>query len=147
MIMTYADKVTAVKDRYAERILKVLESIRASLQEAGYHVEEPFDMSGDDYRWSMLVRVESKPDGDYANGDVDITFEIAESEQFEGTEEGINFSIDVVEYGGRIRGGLTPYNYTEDVWANLDDTDAIEDRFAIFEQADPADIVTLLEGN
>lgn len=147
MIATYADKVTAVKDRYAERIVKVMERIRAELQEAGYHTEGPDEIFGDDYRWALLARIESKPGEDFANGDVDITFEIAESEQFEGTEDGINFSVNVVEYGGRIRGGLTPYNYTEDVWVSLDDDEAIEDRFAIFEQADAYDIVTLLEGN
>lgn len=148
MIATYADKVTAVKDRYAERIVKVMERIRAELQEAGYHTEGPDEMFGDDYRWALLVRVVSEP-GQYpvADGDIDITLQIAESMQFEGTEDGINFSLDVVEVGGRILGGLTPYNYTNDVWVDVSDDDAVEWRFSIFEQADPYDIVTLLEGN
>jgi len=143
--MTYADKVTAVKDRYAQRIVKVLESIRAELQAAGYTVDEPFDMSGDDYQWSMLVRVESGPDDDIANGDIDITLQIAESMQFEGTEDGINFSLDITEVGGRIRGGLTPYNYSDDVWVSLDDDHRIEQRFSIFEKADPAEILNLID--
>jgi hypothetical protein len=144
-MMTYAEQVESVKDRYAARILKVLEGIRAELQAEGYTVDEPFDMHCDDYRWTMMVYVNSKPgDDEPTNDDVDITFQIAESEQFEGTEEGINFSIDVVEYGGRMLGGLTPYNYTGDVWVSLNDDAAIERRFSIFEQADPAEILSLL---
>jgi hypothetical protein len=141
---TYADKVTTVKDRYAERIVRILERIRETLQDAGYQVAEPFDMTCDDYRWSMLVYVESEPEGDVEDGDIDITFQIAESEQFDGTEDGINFSLDIVTVGGRILGGLTPYNYTGDVWVNLDDAEAIEQRFSILEQADPADILDLI---
>jgi ABC-type transport system substrate-binding protein len=148
MMATYDEQVTAVKDRYAERIVKVLEGIRATLQEAGYTVDEPADFSGDDYRWTMLVYVESKPGDDkFADGDIDITLQIAESMQHDGTEDGINFALDIVEVGGRIRGGLTPYNYTGDVWVDVGDDDSVEDRFAIFEQADPYDIVALVEGN
>ena len=144
---TWNDRAEEIKDRYAGRIVTVLESIRAELQEAGYQVDEPADFSGDDYRWSMLVRVGSKPDEPPGNGDVDITLQIAESMQFEGTADGINFSLEIVEWGGRILGGLTPYNYTPDVWVSLDDADAIEMRFSIFEEADPADIIALLGSN
>jgi hypothetical protein len=147
MIATWNDRVEEIKDRYAARIVKVLESIRAELQAAGYHVDEPFDMSCDSFSWSLLVRIGSKPEDAATDGDVDINLKIAESTEYDGdgSEEGINFSLDVVEYGGRIMGGLTPYNYTRDVWVSLDDADAIEARFSIFEETDPATILNLFD--
>jgi hypothetical protein len=138
---TYADNVDCIRERYAARIVGILTVVQSHLREAGFETDEPCEMSCDDYRWSLLVYREGKRGND---ADVDITLEIAESLQFEGTEDGINFSIHVVETGGRILGTLCPYNYTPDVWVDAGDSDAIEARFKLVEDADHESIVELI---
>lgn len=141
----YVQGVERVKEGYQERILAVLGGIKEALEAEGYEVSGPDDMSCEDFRWSLLVYCESNPeDDDLAEGDVDITFTIAESAQYEGSEDGINFMVDVVEVSGRIIGGMCPFNYTSEVWVPLDDSAAIEERFSYFEQADPESMVSLL---
>lgn len=140
---TYTENVDAIRERYAARILGILTVIQSHLREAGFETDDPCDMSCDDYRWSLLVYRDGKL-GNLSDADVDITLEIAESLQFEGTEDGINFSIHVVETGGRILGTLCPYNYTPHVWVDAGDSDAIEARFKLVEEADHESIVELI---
>jgi len=129
----------AIKDKYEPRILAVLTRIAETLREAGYAVDDPIDLSCDQYWWSLLVH------GDNEENGIDISFKICESDQYDGEEGGVNFSLDIVEFGGRVLGGLCPYNYTPHCWVDRNDEEAVEERFAIFEQADPADIVPILE--
>lgn len=129
----------AIKDKYEPRILAVLTRIAETLREAGYTVDDPLDLSCDQYWWSLLVH------GDGEEDSIDISFKICESEQYDGEEGGVNFMLDIVEWGGRILGGLTPFNYTPQCWVDGSDEEAVEERFAIFEKADPADIVPILE--
>jgi len=128
-----------IKTKYEPRILVILNAMRTALNEAGHNCGESFDMSSDDYRWSMIIN------GDDGSNGINISFIIAESEYWDGEENGVNFMVDVVEFGGRMLGGLCPYNYSNKVWVSRDDEDAIEERFRIFEQADPADIIKCVE--
>jgi hypothetical protein len=130
-----------IKDKYEQRILVLLTKIAETLREAGYTVDEPIDLSCDQYCWSLLVHGDGNGDEDT----IDISFRICESEQYDGEEGGVNFMLDIVEWGGRILGGLTPFNYTSQCWVDRSDQEEVEERFAIFEQADPADIVPILE--
>jgi hypothetical protein len=43
--------------------------------------------------------------------------------------EGLTFRLDVVEYGGRIICGYTPYNYTEKCWVDANDAEAVKTRW------------------
>jgi hypothetical protein len=128
-----------IKEKYEHRILAVLNRIAETLREAGYGVDEPVDMSCDEYWWSLLVH------GDSDEDTIDISFKICESEQYDGEEGGVNFALDIVEMGGRILGGLCPFNYTDRCWVDRSDEEAVEERFAIFEEANPDDIVPILE--
>lgn len=126
--------------KYKGRIRKILRNIGKVLKEEGHKVEGPFDMTADHYQWSLIV------DGDTNNQQgIDISFTIAESEEWDGEEGGVNFMLDVVEWGGRILGGLCPYNYSPQVWVDRNDPEAIEERFKIMEDADPYDILPLIE--
>jgi hypothetical protein len=129
----------AIKGKYEQRILAVLNRIAETLRKAGYTVDDPVDLSCDQYSWLLLVH------GDGDQDTIDISFKICESEQYDGEEGGVNFALDIVEWGGRILGGLTPFNYTDRCWVDRSDEEAVEERFAIFEEADPADIVPILE--
>ena len=59
-----------------------------------------------------------------------MTLEIAESLEYEGTREGINFSVIIVQWGGRLIGEFAPFNYTPRVWVDLRDPGVVEERFA-----------------
>jgi len=135
---TLADQI---KEKYEPRALAVLNSIRQELTDAGYESDEPFDLSDDCARWVLVI----KP-GEGREEAIDITLEFTESEECDGTKGGITFRVDVVCEGGRMLGGLTPYNYTEAVWVKRNDPEAVEDRFAIIEAADPFEIIGLVEG-
>lgn len=127
-------RVEKIKEKYEGRILAVLNAIRKKLQEAGHDCNEPTDMSSDDFWWSMTV-----------DGHIDVSLKICESEQYDGESGGVNFAVDIVEHGGRILGGLTPYNYTNKVWVSRYSPAAVEERFRIIEQADPADVIQCVE--
>jgi hypothetical protein len=131
--------------RYKGRICAVLNAIASALQDAGYLADDPCDLSGDDdYRFTFTVH----RDGDineFSPEDIDVSLEVCPSEDFDGETGGVNFSLRVVEVGGRILGGLTPYNYTPEVWVNRKDNRAIEERLSIFEEADPDGVVQLIE--
>jgi hypothetical protein len=130
--------------KYKPRILRLLASIKAGCEEAGYVMDDPFEMSDEEYKWMLSGKISA--DDDDREPDFDITITIAESRFNDGEDEfGINFSSSLVEYGGVIIGGCTPYNYSDDVWVSRKDPEAVEGRWRLFEGAcDPSDIVSLI---
>jgi hypothetical protein len=133
-----------INRKYKSRILKFLRQVREALVKEGFTVDEPFDMTADEFWYAILVRKSSKPDESATGQDVDISFKIAESEQHDGEKGGVNFMLDIVEWGGRILGGFTPYNYTSNVWVSRNSEGAIERRFKMMEQVDIDEIVNLV---
>jgi len=134
--------IETIKAKYEPRALAVLNNIREELTTAGYTVSEPFELDDDDAgRWDMVVEP-----SEGREEVIDISFHFAESENWDGEKGGINFMLDVVSEGGRMLGGLTPYNYTESCWVKRNNPSAIEERFSIMEQADPFEVVGLVEG-
>lgn len=133
---------------YSARALALLNNIRSVVTETGeWDTDEPSDMSSDDYKWSFVVWPKDKGYPGSENC-VDISIELAEAATY-GDDEvfdgfGINWGLDIVEYGGRILGGLTPYNYTDDVWIDGRDDEAVLERWQIIESADIANIAELL---
>ena len=119
----------AIKTKYEPRILALLLAIKARVEsETDWEGCDPFEMHDDEYRWDMaFTRGGQTEDG------VDVSFTIVESDAREGTQDGIAFTLDFVEYGGRMLGSMSPYNYTEDLWIPLDDAEGIEARFSMFE--------------
>ncbi len=133
-----------IKDRYQDRILAVMNRIATVLQDEGYPTEGPHFMDGDSYSWNLIVHLDADPD-EVGQEDIDISFKVCESEQYDVEEGGINFALDIVEIGGRILGGLTPYNYSPKCWVDRTDAEAIEERFKIMEDADETVIPALIE--
>jgi hypothetical protein len=131
--------------RYKRRICAVLNAIASAVQDAGYLVDDPCDLSSDDdHRFTFTVHRDNDIN-EFSPEDIDVSLEVCPSEEFDGETGGVNFSLNVVEVGGRILGGLTPFNYTPEVWVSRKDKQAIEERFSIFEQADPDGAVQLIE--
>jgi hypothetical protein len=122
-----------------------LVGVRDALRDADLYPNDPFDMSGDDYQWALSVF----PTHEQVHEElIDIQFDIAEARSYgDDPEDGINFGITIVKWGGEIIGGLTPYNYTPECWVSANDPDAVEDRFGILENADIQDLVGLILEN
>lgn len=129
--------VDVIKENYKYRIINLLTSIWFALREAGYNMIGPEDFTGEEYCWVIFC------DGDNGrppNFDVSIT--IVESEVRDGEDEnGVNFMLDITDNGGGIIGGLCPYNYTERVWVDARDLDAVEQRWELFESACDVDAI------
>jgi hypothetical protein len=139
--------------RYRPRIEALLRKVGEACVGSGLQVErvedgivKVWDMCGDDFKWAIGVW---RPDGDMSDFDqvIDVSVEIAEElsygdESHEGY--GVNFSLDVVECGGRILGGLTPYNYTDECWVDARDDDKVAERWAILEAADVSEVSSLI---
>lgn len=114
--------IDKVVERYHERAIKLLKQIAQEVEVSypNLSVSGPVTLQDS---WSIIVR----PKG--ADETIDITLQVCDSEECDGTENGVNFSISVVTEGGKILGGLTPYNYTDSVWVSRDDEEAVETRF------------------
>lgn len=140
----YADVMERVWKRYETRVTAILNHMRDVLISVGFDVTEPYDMSDDCFRWNMGTKV----DGAVGDGSIDFCVEMAEASDYgDNTEEqpyGINFGINIVEWGGLILGGLMPYNFTEWCWVDALNADAVEARFKLLEEADPWSILTVL---
>lgn len=132
---------------YKPKMEALLGRIREVCNESGLIADEPFDMSGDDYKWAMRVwRSQADKDADDDEKSVDVSVEIAESREYDGENEyGINFGVDIVEWGGRMLGGFTPFNYTDRCWVDSRDTDSVSERWQLLEDADLDEIPTLIK--
>lgn len=133
--------------RYGHKMRGLLERIAAACEENGVYCGKPFDMSGDDYKWSMMAwRTRSDRMANIAERGIDISVEIAESRSYDNElPTGINFGLDIVEWGGRILGGFTPHNYTDRVWVDARDREAVSDRWEMFGHVDLDEIPTLIK--
>lgn len=87
-----------------ERIIQAL---------AAEHGGEVFERRDDEYGWCLEI-------GEPPNA-LGISLMLEDAIEYEGEEMAGwgNFSLMVVEFGGRILGQLTPHNYTPEVWVRL----------------------------
>lgn len=128
-----------LKSTYGPKIEAILGEIQAAVNATGMSACDPFDMHDDEWRWDIAVYRDANQDGEPF---CDVYITIIESEINDGEKDGINFMLDAVEYGGRIIGGLCPYNYTEDIWVSRRDPEAVAERWRLFEDwCDPDTIV------
>lgn len=141
----YTAKVEQIENQYKPKMMQVLENIRTTLIEAGYNTTEIDEYTDENLRLDFMVYREDIEPTEPNEDDVDISFQVAPSLYFDGSLEGMSFIIDITSVGGRMIGGLSPYNYTSEVWVDINDENAVEERFNMFVQADPSDIVSLIE--
>jgi hypothetical protein len=92
---------------------------------------EVFDMTDEEYGWSMLAQ---KPNG----VPFDLTLYLTEEKVREGLEpgkaNGVALHLSVCEEGGLIMADFAPCNYSPDLW--LYTKEGFENRFRMFEKAD-----------
>lgn len=151
----YEQVMESIAESIKPRALALLGKVRDELTEAGYLTDpEPCDMSSDDYRYALSVcrpgacSPVPAPPNHYDTDLADITVEIAEAREYGDDEAhdgyGVNFGLDIVEIGGRILGGLTPFNYTDECWVDARDPEAVEARWALLEGTDVSEIPSLI---
>jgi hypothetical protein len=136
----YREKVDKLRNQFESRIKAILARTARAFDIAKLKTTEPDELSDACYRWSFGIKT-GQGDEDW----IDFSFFIAESKEYDGSLDGINFMTDMVAWGGECVGGISPYNYTPDVWVDLDDEDAIEERFRILENADENDAVAVVK--
>lgn len=136
----------AVRERYDKRINDLLIDLVERLEREGYVIGAPFTMHDDVFRWTIDGHTSKRAHAD--NDDTqrfDLTFEVPEANVYgEDSFYGINFGINIVENGGAIIGGLSPYNFTDDIWVDARDDDAVEARFKLIEDADREEAVSVI---
>lgn len=140
-LLRYSEHMEAVQAEYGPKAMALLERIKALFVEQGYEVNGPFDMCADDFRWSMLV---TAPGMRQEKG-MDLTVEIVEERSYDDAEGwGLNFGLDIVRYGGRLVGGLTPFNFTPECWVDSRDSEAVAVRWAYVGDCDAQEAVDLV---
>ena len=143
----YSGIIEKVRDAYEPKILGLLNKIRDVLIADSLIAGEPFDMSSDDYAWSMIIcrHPELRAPGLRDKDLVDISIEISEERAYDGgSGYGLNFSLTITERGGVELGQLRPYNYTPGVWVDARDPEAVAARWQIMKDADIDDIPDLI---
>jgi len=121
-----------------KRITRKLEEVRQDALVRGFDCTEVVNMCDDVYRWNVLI---SPKNADVEDFGVDVTIHIAESEFHDGDENGRNFMLDIIAYGGAVIGGCAPYNFTSQCWVPRDDWESIDARWRIFDDAFGSDTV------
>jgi hypothetical protein len=125
-------------DELKDRMLVILGNLRDAFRADGYTASDPSDWSDEEYSYAVIVEGNGLPEL------VDVRLTMAESMTYGDGTEGVNFALDITGEGGRILGGMTPYNYSPDVWVPVRDSAAVSDRLALLEGADPDSAVDLV---
>jgi hypothetical protein len=140
----YDALIESLAKEYGPKALDYLKSIALACHEHGLASVGPYDLSDDYYRWSMKVwrtSVRTARDED----SIDVTIEIAEERGYESEPcYGLNFGLDLVEYGGRVIGVWAPYNYTPLCWVDVREPQEVADRWSMFASADVNGIPDLI---
>lgn len=137
---TWNKSIENIKNRYTNRIEKILNELKKAIEEElDLNVSELDFWDCDGYSWRLYIELDNEQDAG-----IDVSFQILESTSYDGSEDGINFSIEAVSVEGRMIGGCTPFNYTDDVWVSLEDENGIEERFRLMEELHPSDMVHLI---
>lgn len=124
----YEARVREIATEYEAPMRRMLDEIAAVLTESGFECSDLYDMTDCEFSWSFTA----KPVGTSEEQSFDVQVTINESAEHSGTYDGINFSLDVGYWGGLIVGKCTPYNYTERVWVDAGDQEAVKERWQEF---------------
>jgi hypothetical protein len=142
----YGNLMEARAETFRPRARALLLRIAEVCLSAGMTADsEPIDLTDDSYRWSLRVW---RAGADRTNENcIDVTVEMAEAREYGDDDEpyGVNFGVDIVEWGGTVIGGLSPFNYTPEVWIDARDSSAMDERFALLERANIDSIPDLID--
>lgn len=118
----YKPEVIALAERIAKHIREYADS------EKGWQVSEVSDFTDSDLSVMFLVESDN-------HEPIDLTFRLLDAAEWDGNDNGTSFALDIVAEGGRIVGGCHPFNYSDGVWVNPQDADAVQKRWELFGNA------------
>lgn len=119
----YKPEVIALAEAVAKHIREY-----AADSENGWRVSEVSDFTDSDLSVMFLVESDN-------HEPIYLTFRLMDATEWDGNDNGTSFSLDIVAEGGQIVGGCHPFNYSDDVWVNPQDADAVQERWELFRNA------------
>lgn len=145
----YNSAVDAAKDRYEPRVRELLDQYAAAFAEDGWEPDDAVDeMHDTTYRWEKAMRDPADPDGQvFASVRIELEEAIGEIDGDPNDSEtpyGVNFTLHA-DLGHRTPVTVVPHNFSPDVWVDVRDRDALEDRFLIVESLPIHDVVAAVD--
>ena len=129
MAELYDQQIEAIKALYEPRIIAALNYLREEAIKIGLISSPVFEMADEEFEWMLVVSNDKKEL-------FDVRIVIAEEHIREGGEKeealGLNFGVSATTPSGRILVNFFPYNYSLEVWVNRTNTEAVEERFQLF---------------
>jgi hypothetical protein len=111
---------------YDEKIKQILVDIADYLRgQDNFEVDENpvFESSDEEFAYSLFFK--------YDKMNIDIQFYLLEKKIREGTGNGLAFGMTICGDGGYIIGGMTPFNYSNDLWTRT--YNDLAERFSYFQ--------------
>ena len=119
---------------YKPRILRLLTEIKSALEDDGYSMDEPDEISDEEYSWWLTGGIKGRDTANLNDSDFDIRLTIIESKIRDGEDDfGISFSMEINTHEGEVIGGLTPYNYTDMCWVSRKFPESVRERWELFD--------------
>lgn len=142
----YEQRIRGIERRYRRRIETFMGRIEKELESRGLDAGPAYTMHDEEFTWELTCCPKGVSFKQAQENDefVDVRFQISESLASGDGLEGINFSIEATSYGGKMLGGLTPHNYTPQVWVPVTDKEAIEERFHLIESSDINELANII---
>jgi hypothetical protein len=124
----YTEQVTHVWNLYTPRALTILNRLKDACESNGLACNTPGPVFGDELRWEFDIK--------HNTGYMTVEIIVMESLEHEPSLDGINFMFEIITDDAQVPWGYAPYNYSPEVWVDLNDMDAVDERFEMIEDAD-----------
>lgn len=122
---------------FKTRLRRLAARLRKEALVEGHRCTPVLNLSDEDSAFGFVLcphRKRCSPIG--SQSDLDVRVVLAESEHWDGTEDGCSVIVDITALDGTMHGGLTPFNYTKDCWVLRGDKPAVIERFEMVENTD-----------
>lgn len=141
------EPLEAFANEVSDDMLRLLYGMRESLLAHGITCQEPeaffgADLVFDEFKWGMAT---TGPEGEVGDRDVALEITLEEQAMSEGTGTGVSFSFIANSLDGKIVAQFIPGNYTDRVWVEFDDKDALAARLQEFTMGDYSSLHSLVE--
>ncbi len=139
----YLSAIEPVGHAYREPIEAHLQQLALILAERGWATDGPIDISADNYEYTLMVWVTGAVGK--STDAVAVNVSIEEERDHDGGEGfGMNFCLQVFAPDGRVLGELQPHNYSDQVWVDARDEEAVKARWEEFIGADASQLPDLI---
>lgn len=127
-----ADLYDRLATEYRPEMRRLAQATANAFSKAGYPVQGPTEQNDNGLQFSFVVQ-----HGDTPEDSVDVIFTMMDGKDYDGSENAVNFSLELIEYGGQVVGCFIPRNYSDDCWVKADNGPAVASRWDEFMAACP----------